>query len=100
MNTGTSMAASNVDVFYCNYGQNGVYYLTYLQTITDSQSTYTNNSGGVGIYSITGNTAADTYSDITISSNYYYNNYGSSGGIFVLTDYVYATISSCYFSQS
>jgi hypothetical protein len=72
---------------YCNYGLYGAYYFDLVLAVIDTESTYTNlTSSSSGVYYVEGSPAENSGTSMTISNNYYYNNYGGQGGIFSFND--------------
>lgn len=82
---------------YCTYMANGIYYLKYVATITDEESTYENNTASSGgVYYVIGSTSKQSVAKF--SYNTYEENYGSLGGIIAAYDNFDITFSHNDFS--
>ena len=95
---GASLTSSGNTIQNCVYGQYGVYYLNYIDSITDSNSNYKYNSGANGgVYYIQGNVISAT--TVTINTCTYSNNFGAIGGVFAVYDYVKMTLTQLTFTS-
>ncbi len=100
LSTISKLVLSQNTVSYCFYGNTGSFiHAASVGEITDSTSTYKNNSAASGgVYSITSTTAA--LNVMTATSCTYEWNIAAAGGVIATTDGVTVTFKSCEFNDN